>query len=155
MGELFTRAAWTLFAVGAGAVATTGGAWVVLAVAIVLGVVGGASQDRRVQRRVPFFRTERQRLAEFYASALKLRTGLKPLAREHRAAGWEEWRDRIAEWDSVFWPYIQRSRDDWQLLRRTVSNRLTKGYVNWADVGVRMMDERLAVIERLMGEAAR
>lgn len=152
MGKVFTQAAWTLFAVSAGALAATGGAWPV-AVAVVLGAIGAGSHSRWVQHRVPILRTDKQRLAAFYASALELRSALKPLRRQRTPGGWEEWNDRIAEWDSNFWPYIERTRDDWQPMRRAIRGELPdKRYSNWADIGLRMMDERLALIERLMGE---
>jgi hypothetical protein len=152
MGKVLTQAAWTLFAVWAGAIAGSAGAWPVVGVAVLLGAVGAASQSRWVQRRVPLLQTQKQKLANHYDSCLALR---QELTRQYKAGElepWEAWTDHVRSWDRAFWAYMEQTRDDWRPMKRAAGEVREKEYSNWVEILRQMLEVRLTLISKLLAE---
>lgn len=152
MGSVLTQAAWTLFAVGAGAVAAGGGGWAVVAVAVVLGGLAAGSQSRWVQQRVPLLRTHKQRLALYYDSCYEIRRLFERQRRAKELEPWDVWRSRVLDWDGDFWAYMQRTRDDWRPRKRAILDPPGKEFGNWSDIVRQGLEQRLALIKELLAE---
>lgn len=152
MGKALGQAALALLPLAVAAFAAAVGQWVIVGVMLLLAALAGLAQARPIQRRVSFLRTPAMRLGAIYEAGYELRRELKPIRRTSNAAGWEDWYQRVAEWDATIWPEVKRTRDDWLHLQRSVSSLPTKHYSNWSDALMSRLDERLSLIHRLMTE---
>ena len=152
MGKVLGQVALALVPLSAAAIAAAFGAWWVVGPMLVLAVVAGATQLRSVQQKVPFLRTDAMRLSRIYQAGYELRSELRRQARYSELERWEEWGSRVGEWDATIWTELRRRRDDWLPLQRTVHSLIYKAHASWVDTTLQSIDERLALLHRLMEE---
>jgi hypothetical protein len=152
MSRLSLWVAATLASAAIGAYVGRDNLWAVLAAAVAVAIIGWAIGTPQAQERIPFLRSDANRLLMTYLDGRELYTAFKA-EQQSGDPQWSEWQPMLYAYEDEVYDTLHRSaRPQASAIFRRMQMLQTDDGHNWQSSLRQHLNERLTELERLLTE---